>query len=100
MGSGQVMRLAVALLVFQMPVVHAATHAQVMASRYLRTQFCIERAIGQRWHERYDIPMVINRWGMSEPTQAGLAKGPESLRKAHVRCRAENDIAEEPIPPR
>jgi hypothetical protein len=98
MGSGHVMRLAVALLILQMPVVHAATHAQVMASRYLRTQFCIERAIGQRWHERYDIPMVINRWGISEPTEAGPAKGSDALRRAFIRCRSENEIAGEPIP--
>lgn len=75
-----------------------ATREQVMASRYLKTQFCIERVLGQRWHERYDIPLVINRWGISEPTQAGLANGPESLRRAHARCRADNEIGGEPIP--
>lgn len=93
------MRFAlVGLLLAISPAVQAADKQQIMASRYMRTQFCIERAIGQRWHERYQIPLVINRWGISEPTQTGLAKGPQTLRKAHARCRDENEIAGEPIP--
>ncbi|MBO9649691.1 MAG: hypothetical protein J7605_14375 [Variovorax sp.] len=76
----------------------AADKQQIMASRYLRTQFCIERALGQGWHERFQIPLVINQWGISEPTQAGLERGPDALRKAHARCREENEIAGELIP--
>lgn len=77
----------------------AATHQQIMASKYLRTQFCIERAVGQRWHERFDIPMRMTRWGISEPTLEGLSKGPAALRKADERCRRENEIDQEPRPP-
>lgn len=92
-------RLSPALLLLLLASgAHADAKDRIMASRYLRAQFCIERAIGQRWHERYDIPMVMNRWGISEPSAVGLAKGPDSLRRAHTRCREENEIADEPIP--
>lgn len=77
---------------------HAATREQIMSSRYLRTQFCIERAVGQRWHERYQVPLVMNRWGVSEPTQRGLDVAPKALRAAHARCRQEQGISTEPIP--
>lgn len=76
----------------------AATREQIMASRYLKTQFCIERAVGQRWHERYQVPVVMNRWGVSEPTQRGLDVAPKALRAAHARCRQEQGISTEPIP--
>jgi hypothetical protein len=75
-----------------------ATRERIMQSRYLRTQFCIERAIGQRWHERYGIRMVINRWGISEPTLEGLAQWPKELSAADARCRQENEISNEPRP--
>jgi len=91
-------RFSVALLVLLASGVYADGKDRIMASRYLRTQFCVERAVGLRWHERYGIPMVMNRWGISEPTAAGLAKGPDALRRAHTRCRSENEIAGEPIP--
>ncbi|RYF61681.1 MAG: hypothetical protein EOO27_00980 [Comamonadaceae bacterium] len=77
----------------------AASREQIMVSRYLRTQFCIERAVGLRWHERYQVPVVMNRWGVSEPTARGLAAAPDALRAAHARCRRTNEIASEPIPP-
>ncbi|MBN8746373.1 Uncharacterised protein [Xylophilus ampelinus] len=91
-------RLSICVLLLACVPARAADKQQIMASRYLRAQFCIERAIGQRWHERYGVPMVINRWGISEPTQAGLAQGPVALREAHARCWSENDIANEPVP--
>jgi hypothetical protein len=45
----------------------AADRNQVKFSRYLRTEFCMERALGQRWLERVGVAMAINRWGASEP---------------------------------
>jgi len=75
-----------------------ATREDIMRSKYLRTQFCIERAVGQRWHERYGVHLVINRWGISEPTLRGLAAAPEALKQADRRCRAENALADEPRP--
>lgn len=86
------------LLIFLASGAHADSKDRIMASRYLRAQFCVERAVGQRWHERYGIPMVMNPWGISEPTAASLARGPEALRRAHTRCRAENELADEPMP--
>jgi hypothetical protein len=76
----------------------AATHREVMFSKYMRTQFCIERAVGQRWHEKMNVPLVMNRWGASEPTEAALRKAPEALRQADQRCRAANDLSAEPRP--
>lgn len=75
-----------------------ATHREVMFSKYMRTQFCIERAIGQRWHEKMNVPLVMNRWGASEPTAAALMKAPEALRQADQRCRTANDLSAEPRP--
>lgn len=92
------LRLPIVALVLVAVAASAADKQQIMFSRYLRAQICIDRAIGQRWHERYDISMVMNSWGVSEPTASGLAKGPEPLRRAHARCRSENEIASEPVP--
>ena len=74
------------------------TREDIMRSRYLRTQFCIERAMGQQWHERYGVSLVINHWGISEPTLRGISTAPEALRHADRRCRAENELADEPRP--
>ena len=93
-----ILHLPIAALVLVAASASAADKQQIMFSRYQRAQICIDRASGQRWHERYDIPMVMNRWGVSEPTASGLAKGPEALRRAHARCRSENEIADEPTP--
>ena len=76
----------------------AATHREVMFSKYMRTQFCIERAVGQRWHEKMNVPLVMNRWGASEPTAAALMKAPEALSQADQRCRAANELSAEPRP--
>lgn len=93
-----ILRLPIAALVLVAASASAADKQQIMFSRYLRAQICIDRAIGQRWHERYGIPMVMNRWGVSEPTAEGLAKWPEALRRAYARCRTDNEIASEPLP--
>lgn len=82
------------------PLVQADSTREIMASRYMKTQFCIERAVGQRWHEKYQIPLVMNRWGTSEPTIEGLAAAPESVRNADARCRRENGIEDEARPSR
>lgn len=76
----------------------AATHREVMFSKYMRTQFCIERAIGQLWHEKMNVQLVMNRWGASEPTAEAMMKAPEALRRVDQKCRAANELSAEPRP--
>ena len=76
----------------------AATLREIMASRYMQNQFCIERAVGQRWHERYDVLLVLNKWGVSEPTISALASAPVAVRSADATCRKANGIQDEPRP--
>ena len=58
----------------------SATREDVMQSRYLRTQFRIERAAGQRWHERYGVRMVINRWESASPLLRDWGEGRQNCR--------------------
>lgn len=82
----------------------AAGIDQIMASRYLKTQFCIERAVGQRWHERYGIRLVINRWGISEPRLRGWPEGRQNCEELtrvaveKMRSRTNPDLRDEVQP--
>jgi hypothetical protein len=39
------------------------TTAQIMSSRYLRYQLCMQRELGNDFYQRYGLDHVINRWG-------------------------------------
>lgn len=49
-------------------------------------------------HEKMNVPLVMNRWGASEPAEAALRKAPEALRQGDQRCRTANDLSAEPCP--
>jgi hypothetical protein len=75
-----------------------ATKAEIMQSRYLRYQFCMEKVYGQGFYDRLGLVPVVNRWGASEPTLSSLVQASESVQKNEARCRAESDIGLEPRP--
>lgn len=77
---------------------HANSREQIMASRYLKYQFCMERAYGQGFYLRFGLVPIINRWGISEPTLSSLGKASDSVQKGDVKCRAANELSPEPRP--
>ena len=76
----------------------AATKNEVMASRYMKYNFCMEAAHGQGWRKRHKVPFGMNRWGVSEPTESGISKASQSIRDRDANCRRENSIDQEPRP--
>lgn len=77
---------------------HAASKEQIMFSRYLKYQFCMEKVYGQDFYKRLGLTSTLNRWGVSEPTLTSLAKTSEAVQKAEMACRADNAIELEPRP--
>ena len=76
----------------------AASREEVMRSRYLKYQFCMERAFGQGFYKRVGLVPVLNRWGVSEPSSRSLTKAPAAVQHADSSCRAENELSAEPRP--
>lgn len=76
----------------------AATRSEVMQSKYLRYNFCMQTALGRAWWEQHDVAQGLNRWGVSESTSAGITSAPRAVRNADTSCRASNDLASEPRP--
>lgn len=98
MVSGKAFFAGLLLTLTLSPIVRADTTSQIMFSRYLKTEICIERAVGQGWADKYRIKMVINRWGVSEPTVESMATAPRALQAADARCRRDNEVDSEPRP--
>jgi hypothetical protein len=86
------------LCIFLSSHAFAATKNEVMASRYMKYNFCMEKVQGQDWRKRYKVPFGMNRWGVSEPTASGIANANQSIRGRDLHCRRENSIDQEPRP--
>jgi len=76
----------------------AATTEEIMRSRYLRYSFCMSEELGQQWWSQPRIDMRINRWGVSEPTEQGIAAASRQARARDELCRSRNDLADQPRP--
>lgn len=72
--------------------------SSAMAERYEDVQRCMERALGRKWQERYDIATTINRWGAIEVTANSFDAAPQVIRMIDLRCRRELDLAGQPRP--
>ena len=59
----------------------AATKSEIMASRCMKYNFCMQRESGQLWWKNAGIELGMNSWRVSEPTRAAMlrAKKPWSL---------------------
>lgn len=68
--------------------------SSIQQSRYMRYSFCMERAFGQGWWDKYGVRLQLNRWGVSHPTANSMVKAPERVQKEDAHCRAENEITE------
>src|SRR5688572_6649557 len=88
--------LAVALLVASQAA--AADRKEIMRSRYLRYQFCMEKVYGTPVYPKVGLDSVLNKWGISEPTRRSIERAPEGVRKVDQRCRASNELEAEPRP--
>jgi hypothetical protein len=82
----------------------AATKHEIMQSRYMQYQFCMERGLNWKlgaqkgWLEGHNLEARMNQWGTTEPTQAAIESASPALRKLDAECRRKNDIANEPRP--
>jgi len=75
---------------------NGATQREIMFSRYMRYQFCMETTFGQGYAKRLGIEMGMNKWGASEPTLRSIIRQPEAVQKVDAGCRRENEIVAEP----
>ena len=75
-----------------------ATTKEVMLSRYLRYQTCMDRSLGRNWWKRAQLYLGMNRWVNSEMTQADYLRAPADVKAADARCRSANELAEKPRP--
>lgn len=80
------------------PLTLAASQAEILSSRYIWYLGCMSRAHGQYFHEKYKLQMVMNRWGVSEPTLASLSKQSPEFQKSEADCRRKAEIQFEPRP--
>jgi hypothetical protein len=76
----------------------AATLTEVMSSRYMKYNFCMQAALGEGWRVKHTVPFGMNKWGISEPTEAGIVAAPDSIRKRDALCRHDNEIDGQPRP--
>lgn len=76
----------------------AADREDVMRSRYLKSMFCTQRALGNDWPERHGVRTVVNRWGISEPTRRTLEAAPARVREVDAKCRNANELEDERRP--
>lgn len=73
----------------------AADTKQIMFSRYMRAQFCVERVLGQGYAKKLGIEMVVNQYGAPEPRMRSLRKQPDAVRAADTKCRKVNELGDE-----
>jgi len=76
----------------------AATHEEVMQSRYLKYSFCMQRELGQLWWKKERVALGMNRWGVSEPTEESNAQAAPKVLKSDRSCRENNKLQAEPRP--
>lgn len=88
--------LAVAAVFVSQVNIQAATIEEVMRSRYLKYQFCMERLHGQGFYKKLGLDTVVNKWGVSEPTRSSLSAASDAVQRNEAKCRVESDIAAEP----
>jgi hypothetical protein len=65
----------------------AMVPADDLAVRYDGLGRCMARTLGAGWQERYQIHMVINRWGRAEPNGAEMDAAPQTIRVTDLQCR-------------
>ena len=73
----------------------SAPTKEIMQSRYLRSQFCMEKIYGQGYYQRLHLDSVVNRWGVSEPTLRSLMTQPLGVQWNEASCRKQNGIEKE-----
>ena len=69
-----------------------------MEVRYQDMSRCMERALGDRWEDRYDIRFKINHWGVSELSAQDVEAAPQSIRLIDFQCRRELGLSGQPRP--
>jgi hypothetical protein len=90
---------------FVVSMIQAASLSEVMFSRYLKYQVCMERqhkpgpeGHGDGVYKRLGLQTVMNRWGTSEATARSVVRAPLQVRQSDARCRVENEIQDQPRP--
>lgn len=76
----------------------AMVPADDLAVRYDGLGRCMTRTLGAGWQERYQIHMVINRWGRAEPNGAEMNSAPQTIRVTDLQCRRQLGLSESARP--
>lgn len=64
----------------------------IKRSRYSRYSFCMDRALGAMWWEKYEVRLQLNAYGSSHPTAEAMTNAPANVQAVDARCRRENKI--------
>ena len=91
---GCLMFLALSASAVPLPAVVNST----MEVRYQDMSRCMERALGDRWQDRYGIRFKINHWGVSELGAQDVDAAPQSIRLINLQCRRELGLRGQPRP--
>lgn len=76
-----------------------ATKSEIMLSRYIRHATCMQNALGRdEYNGKLGLIFSINRWGVSEPTSRSMATASEKVKETDTKCRADNNLEDEPRP--
>ena len=76
----------------------AATKSEIMVSRYLKYNYCMQAALGQHWWETQKVEQGMNKWGVSESTEIAIKAAAQTVQLADARCRKANELQDEPRP--
>ena len=93
--------LGLIFILLQVNSANANTKEQIMFSRYMKYQFCMERIFGQDVqgvYQKLGISSAMNRWGTTEPTLTSIARASDQVKKADGECRRQNSIENEVRP--
>ena len=76
----------------------ADSRSEVMRSRYMKYNFCMQSALGQLWWKKSGVEMGMNSWGVSEPTAQSIVAAPIRIQSQDLSCRKENEVQDRPRP--
>jgi hypothetical protein len=76
----------------------AATKSEVMASRYLKYNFCMQKVLGQLWWKKSGVAVGMNPWGVTEPTREAITKAQPRIIRVDSACRKTNEIEDQSRP--
>jgi hypothetical protein len=65
----------------------AAGPGNDLRNEYHDLQACMERTMDLHWADRFGVKLVVNAYGVLEPTDSAMDTSPQVVRITEMRCR-------------